>query len=74
MSELRARLQKRGTETETAVQKRLVTAIREIEYAKVPNVHDLVIVNDDLDRAYKLFKEVALGERTEGDELPLLDD
>lgn len=74
MSELRLRLQNRGTETETAVQKRLATAIREIDYAKEPTVHDLVIVNDDLDRAYELFKKVALGERIEGDKLPPLDE
>ncbi|KAF5383650.1 hypothetical protein D9615_003669 [Tricholomella constricta] len=74
MAALRARLQQRGTETEAAVQKRLATALKEIEYAKVPNIHDLVIVNDDLDRAYELFKKVALGEQIAGDTLPSLDD
>ncbi|KAG5641978.1 hypothetical protein DXG03_003831 [Asterophora parasitica] len=74
MAALRARLQQRGTETEASVQKRLATALKEIEYAKEPNVHDLVIVNDDLDRTYELFKKVALGEQIEGDTLPSLDD
>lgn len=74
LSALRSRLQGRGTETEASVQKRLATALKEIQYAKEPNVHDLVIVNDNLDRAYELFKKVALGENIETDALPPLDD
>ncbi|KIK60288.1 hypothetical protein GYMLUDRAFT_225771 [Collybiopsis luxurians FD-317 M1] len=74
LSALRERLQGRGTETETSVQKRLATALKEIEYAKEAGVHDLVIVNDDLERAYQLFKKVAVGERVDGDKLPPLDD
>ncbi|KAJ6457174.1 P-loop containing nucleoside triphosphate hydrolase protein [Mycena vitilis] len=74
MSALRARLQGRGTETDASVQKRLATALKEIEYAKQPNVHDLVIVNDNFDRAYELFKKVALGEDIIADALPSLDD
>ncbi|KAH9479595.1 Guanylate kinase [Psilocybe cubensis] len=74
MADLRARLQGRGTETESSVQKRLATALKEIQYAKEDNAHDLVIVNDDLDRAYDLFKKVALGEEIVSDTLPPLDD
>ncbi|KAF5336186.1 hypothetical protein D9611_006264 [Ephemerocybe angulata] len=74
LSSLRTRLQGRGTETEASVQKRLNMALKEIDFAKQPNVHDLVIVNDDLDRAYELFKKVALGEPIESDALPPLDD
>jgi guanylate kinase len=74
MSALRARLHSRGTETESSIQKRLDTAIKEIQYAKEPCVHDLVIVNDNVDRAYELFKRVALGENIEGNILPDLDD
>ncbi|PPQ65432.1 hypothetical protein CVT26_000084 [Gymnopilus dilepis] len=73
MAALRARLQKRGTETEASVQKRLATALSEIQYAK-EGAHDLVIVNDDLDRAYELFRKVAQGEQIAGDTLPPLDD
>ncbi|KAI1796583.1 guanylate kinase [Ganoderma leucocontextum] len=73
LAELRARLQGRGTETEAAVAKRLATALKEIEYAK-EGAHDLVIVNDDLDRAYEVFQRVALGELVESDTLPPLDD
>ncbi|KAF8074806.1 guanylate kinase/L-type calcium channel beta subunit [Lyophyllum atratum] len=74
MAVLRSRLQQRGTETEAAVEKRLAMALKEIQYAKEANVHDLVIVNDDLDRAYEMFKMVALGEQIAGDTLPSLDD
>ncbi|KAL7280816.1 guanylate kinase [Trametes coccinea BRFM310] len=70
---LRERLQGRGTESEASVAKRLATALKEIEYAK-EGAHDLVIVNDDLDRAYEKFKRVALGEPIESDPLPPLDD
>ncbi|KAH9888884.1 guanylate kinase [Cubamyces lactineus] len=73
LAALRQRLQGRGTETEAAVAKRLATALKEIEYAK-EGAHDLVIVNDDLDRAYEKFKRVALGESIESDALPPLDD
>ena len=71
---LQRRLQQRGTETDASVQKRLATALKEIAFAKEPNVHDLVIVNDDLDRAYETFKQVAQGEEVTCDTLPSLDD
>ncbi|KAG7443685.1 guanylate kinase [Guyanagaster necrorhizus] len=74
MASLRERLKGRGTETEASVAKRLATAVREIEYAKEPNMHDYVIVNDDLERAYMLFKQLALGEKILTDTLPRLDD
>ncbi|EDR14682.1 uncharacterized protein LACBIDRAFT_182374 [Laccaria bicolor S238N-H82] len=74
MTVLRARLQNRGTETDASLQKRLATALKEIQFAKEPNVHDLVIINDDLDRAYDLFKRVAQGEKVTGDALPPLND
>ncbi|EIM86608.1 guanylate kinase [Stereum hirsutum FP-91666 SS1] len=74
LSALRERLIGRGTETEAAVSKRMDTALKEIAYAKEPGAHDIVIVNDDLDRAYELFRKVALGEEIVGDALPPLDD
>ena len=73
LAALRTRLRGRGTEDDAAVAKRLATALKEIEFAK-EGAHDLVIVNDDLDRAYELFKRVAQGEEIEGDALPPLDD
>ena len=73
MKALRERLTGRGTETEASVAKRLAFAQKEIEYAK-EGAHDVVIVNDDLDRAYELLKKVALGEQITSDTLPPLDD
>lgn len=73
LAALRERLRGRGTESEASVSKRLATALKEIEYAK-EGVHDYVIVNDDLERAYNLFKRVALGEEIPSDSLPPLDD
>ncbi|KXN89407.1 Guanylate kinase [Leucoagaricus sp. SymC.cos] len=74
LASLRSRLHRRGTESEVSVQKRLATALKEITFAKEPNVHDMVIINDNLDRAYELLERVALGERIAGDTLPPLDD
>lgn len=74
LSSLKARLKQRGTETEASVAKRLATALTEIDYAKEPGVHDLVIVNDEVDRAYPLFEKAALGEEIESDVLPPLND
>ncbi|KAF4126353.1 guanylate kinase [Geosmithia morbida] len=54
---LEARLRGRGTETEGAVLKRLAQAKNELEYAKTPGVHDIIIVNDDLEEAYKKLEE-----------------
>jgi guanylate kinase len=63
----------RGTETTAAVEKRLKTALVELEYAQLPSAHDHIIVNDDLDRAYALFKSVALGNSITSDPLPALE-
>lgn len=50
---LEQRLRGRGTETEESIQKRLKQARNELEYSRTPGVHDKIIVNDDLDTAYK---------------------
>ena len=67
------RLTSRGTETQESISKRLDTAIKEIKFAQTPGVHDAVVVNDNLDRAYQLFKRIVLGETLEGDPLPHYD-
>ncbi|KAK8094031.1 guanylate kinase [Apiospora hydei] len=54
---LEQRLRGRGTETEEAVSKRLAQAKVELEYADTPGVHDIIIVNDDLDKAYKELED-----------------
>lgn len=74
MLDLKARLTGRGTDSEDAIRKRLDTAIQEIKYA-LTGAHDIVLVNDDLDRAYEKLKKIGLGEEVEGDHLPpLLED
>lgn len=55
VEELRARLSGRGTETEESLQKRLDAATAELEYAET-GAHDLVVVNDDLEKAYQEVK------------------
>ncbi|TGZ84310.1 guanylate kinase [Ascodesmis nigricans] len=57
VEELEKRLRGRGTESEDAVQKRLEQAVKELEYSKVDGVHDRVVVNDDLEKAYKELNE-----------------
>jgi guanylate kinase len=52
MEVLEKRLRGRGTEKEESIQKRLAQAKNELEYSKTPGVHDLIIVNDDLEKAY----------------------
>ncbi|RCI14443.1 hypothetical protein L249_6141, partial [Ophiocordyceps polyrhachis-furcata BCC 54312] len=54
---LESRLRGRGTEKEESICKRLTQARLELEYAQTQGVHDAVIVNDDLERAYKEFED-----------------
>ncbi|XP_076994037.1 guanylate kinase isoform X2 [Tamandua tetradactyla] len=51
------RLRERNTETEESLAKRLAAARADIESSEEPGLFDLVIVNDDLDRAYLALKE-----------------
>lgn len=57
---LKERLVGRGTETEESIAKRIAAAAAELEYAQT-GAHDKIIVNDDLEKAYKEFKEFILG-------------
>ncbi|GME85036.1 unnamed protein product [Ambrosiozyma monospora] len=56
VEDLKKRLTGRGTETPESLQKRLDAATAELEYAKT-GAHDRVIVNDDLEKAYRELKE-----------------
>ncbi len=58
---LEKRLRGRGTETEESLRKRLEQAEREMEFSKEKGVHDVVVVNDDLDRAYGEVEAWILG-------------
>lgn len=54
---LESRLRGRGTEQEASIQKRLAQAKNELEYSQTPGVHDVILVNDDLDKAYTEFEK-----------------
>ncbi len=53
--ELRARLQKRGTDSAEVIENRLFNAAVEMEHLKE---YDYVIVNDDLERAYESLRGI----------------
>ncbi|KAM0787514.1 hypothetical protein ACM66B_003586 [Microbotryomycetes sp. NB124-2] len=73
LKSLRERLSGRGTETDEAMQARLAAAVGEIEYAKT-GAFDIVVVNDELDRAYGVLRKVVVdGETSGGDKLPEFD-
>ena len=56
MEILEQRLRGRGTDSEDAIQQRLAQAKNELEYAKQPGVHDKIVVNDDLEKAWEEFR------------------
>ncbi|PKI84994.1 hypothetical protein MVES_000839 [Malassezia vespertilionis] len=59
---LKQRLESRNTDTDEAISRRLRMAIHELRNARTPGAFDYIIINDDLDRAYKLLRAVCLGE------------
>lgn len=59
---LKQRLCTRGTESEEVVNKRLAAAVAEMEYAKT-GVHEKIIINDDLEKAYLELKEFIFEEQ-----------
>lgn len=69
LASLKSRLTGRGTESDSSLAARLAAAVGEVEYAKT-GAFDVVVVNDDLDRAYGVLKEVVVDGKKEGDVLP----
>lgn len=61
IKELKKRLEGRGTETPESVAKRVAAAAAEMEYADT-GAHDKTIVNDDLEKTYKEFKDFIFSE------------
>jgi THO complex subunit 1 len=61
MDELQRRLQRRGSDDEETIQKRLVIAQQELEQAKAEGFHDKVFVNDDLETTYKQLENYIFG-------------
>ncbi|KAJ1303495.1 hypothetical protein OPQ81_011681 [Rhizoctonia solani] len=69
LSSLGDRLRKRGTENEATIVKRLAKAKSEIEYA-ASGAFDVIIVNDNVDRAYSLLRNAIRDGNRAGDKLP----
>ncbi|KAK2841470.1 hypothetical protein Q7C36_013049 [Tachysurus vachellii] len=59
---LEKRLRDRQTETEESLQKRLEAARVDMERSKEPGIFDIVIVNDDLEKAYERLKSALITE------------
>ncbi|KAM9695704.1 guanylate kinase isoform 2-T3 [Trichechus inunguis] len=59
---LEQRLRARNTETEESLAKRLAAAKADMESSKEPGLFDLVIVNENLDKAYSTLKEALFEE------------
>ena len=57
VEELERRLRGRGTEKEDSIQARLEQAAQEMEYARTEGKGDKVVVNDNLDDAYRELDE-----------------
>ncbi|KAK5138249.1 hypothetical protein LTR08_003310 [Meristemomyces frigidus] len=53
---LEKRLRGRGTDKEEDIQARLAQAGKEIDFSHIPGVHDQIIINDDLEKAWQEFK------------------
>ena len=62
---LESRLRGRGTEDDKSIEKRLAQAKNELEYAKTEGVHDLIIYNDELEKAYEELKDFIFKEKTQ---------
>ncbi|KAL9102604.1 MAG: hypothetical protein Q9163_002284, partial [Psora crenata] len=54
---LEQRLRGRGTDDEESIRKRLDQAKVEMDFAMEGNIHEKIIVNDDLEKAYKEVEE-----------------
>ncbi|GJN89227.1 hypothetical protein Rhopal_002206-T1 [Rhodotorula paludigena] len=70
LASLKTRLTGRGTESDASMAARLAAAVGELEYAK-SGAFDVVVVNDDLERAYRALRQVIVEGKTDaGDRLP----
>jgi len=60
ISELRKRLISRGTDTDDVIEKRIKNAIEEISHYRE---YDYVIINDDLEKAYRELESIVIASR-----------
>jgi THO complex subunit 1 len=61
MDELQRRLQRRGSDDEETIQKRLEIAQQELEQAKAEGFHDKIFINDDLETTFKQLENYIFG-------------
>ena len=71
MKELKARLKRRAEDQEAVIDTRLANARLEIEHWRD---YDFIVINDDLDRAYKEVRAIVTSERLRRDRRPGLFD
>lgn len=69
MEELERRLRDRGTDSEDTIRRRMLAARSEIERGATS--YDYIIVNDDLERAYKNLHAVVTAERSRRERVDL---
>lgn len=62
MADLEKRLRGRGTETDDSLQRRLDVARQEIVYGETPGNFHLVLLNDNLEKAYGRLRDFVLKE------------
>ena len=62
LQELERRLRARQTDTESAIQQRLDAAKGEMEMSEREGMHDLIVTNDDLERAYTQVEEFCMAD------------
>ena len=63
---LEQRLRGRGSEDDESVRKRLQQAEKEMAFSQEAGVHDRIVVNDDLDRAYTEVEDFIVRGHTAG--------
>ena len=54
---LEQRLRGRKSDNEESILQRLAQAKNEMDYAQMPGAHDKIIINDDLEKAWREFKD-----------------
>jgi len=57
---LEERLRGRGTETEESLNKRLSAAAKELEYGETDGNFDIIIINDEVEKAYSALKQFVI--------------
>ena len=63
---LEQRLRGRGTEDEESLRKRLEQAEKEMSFSREEGVHDKIVVNDDLETAYREVSDWVLEGDSQG--------